>query len=441
MPAARACPRRKSRQFNLDASLRELWEATDLSAAEFADEVSDYFGVVRLSLPQLLAATPMSRRILPALPARVHDLPVPRAERRHRSRSPIPPIPRPSAPPRSCSAIRSRSWSPRSRTSPPCWTSASSDDGAATDEAAKLAPAIRRRHREPARPRQRRAGGARGQRSARARGRTARQRHSHRAVPHRACRAHARRRPAARDAGAAGRPAAGADLAHQDSRRSQHRRAAPAAGRRGARARRRSEIDIRVATMPTQHGESAVIRLLPRDRGLLDMGKLGLSARDEDDHAPPARAAARHDRRHRPDRQRQDHDARHHAVDPQRADAQDPHHRGSGRIRDPRHQPVAGQAVDRSDLCHGDARLRAPGSRRHHGRRNPRRRDRAYRDPRRADRPSGADHAAHRDRGRRRAAAARSRRRRLPAEVDAARGDRAAAGARAVRSLQDARTA
>ncbi len=43
----------------------------------------------------------------------------------------------------------------------------------------------------------------------------------------------------------------------------------------------RSEIDIRVATMPTQHGESAVIRLLPRDRGLLDVVKLGLSAADE----------------------------------------------------------------------------------------------------------------------------------------------------------------
>jgi general secretion pathway protein E len=33
--------------------------------------------------------------------------------------------------------------------------------------------------------------------------------------------------------------------------------------------------------MPTQHGESAVIRLLPRDRGLLDITKLGLSPRDE----------------------------------------------------------------------------------------------------------------------------------------------------------------
>ena len=43
----------------------------------------------------------------------------------------------------------------------------------------------------------------------------------------------------------------------------------------------RSEIDIRVATMPTQHGESAVVRLLPRDRGLLEFGKLGLSVKDE----------------------------------------------------------------------------------------------------------------------------------------------------------------
>jgi general secretion pathway protein E len=43
----------------------------------------------------------------------------------------------------------------------------------------------------------------------------------------------------------------------------------------------RSEIDVRVATMPTQHGESAAVRLLPRDRGLLELSKLGLASRDE----------------------------------------------------------------------------------------------------------------------------------------------------------------
>jgi general secretion pathway protein E len=41
------------------------------------------------------------------------------------------------------------------------------------------------------------------------------------------------------------------------------------------------EVDIRVATMPTQHGEAAVLRLLPKDRGLLAIGKLGMSSADE----------------------------------------------------------------------------------------------------------------------------------------------------------------
>ncbi len=43
----------------------------------------------------------------------------------------------------------------------------------------------------------------------------------------------------------------------------------------------RGDIDVRVATMPTQHGEAAVIRLLPRDRGLLDMARLGFAAADD----------------------------------------------------------------------------------------------------------------------------------------------------------------
>ncbi|HVX78699.1 MAG TPA: GspE/PulE family protein [Bradyrhizobium sp.] len=43
----------------------------------------------------------------------------------------------------------------------------------------------------------------------------------------------------------------------------------------------RTEVDIRVAIMPTQHGESAVIRILPKDRGLLVVERLGFSPRDE----------------------------------------------------------------------------------------------------------------------------------------------------------------
>ena len=43
----------------------------------------------------------------------------------------------------------------------------------------------------------------------------------------------------------------------------------------------RSDIDIRVAIMPTQHGESAVIRILPKDRGLLVVEKLGFAPADD----------------------------------------------------------------------------------------------------------------------------------------------------------------
>ncbi|MTV17134.1 MULTISPECIES: GspE/PulE family protein [Bradyrhizobium] len=43
----------------------------------------------------------------------------------------------------------------------------------------------------------------------------------------------------------------------------------------------RTDIDIRVAIMPTQHGESCVIRILPKDRGLLVVEKLGFSEPDE----------------------------------------------------------------------------------------------------------------------------------------------------------------
>jgi len=43
----------------------------------------------------------------------------------------------------------------------------------------------------------------------------------------------------------------------------------------------RTEIDVRVATLPAQHGECAVIRLLPNDRGLLDIEKLGFQPADE----------------------------------------------------------------------------------------------------------------------------------------------------------------
>jgi general secretion pathway protein E len=41
-----------------------------------------------------------------------------------------------------------------------------------------------------------------------------------------------------------------------------------------------TEIDLRIATTPTMHGESAVVRLLRKGSGLVALDKLGLSARD-----------------------------------------------------------------------------------------------------------------------------------------------------------------
>ena len=43
----------------------------------------------------------------------------------------------------------------------------------------------------------------------------------------------------------------------------------------------RTDVDIRVAIMPMQHGETAVIRILPKDRGLLVVEKLGFSLSDD----------------------------------------------------------------------------------------------------------------------------------------------------------------
>jgi general secretion pathway protein E len=42
-----------------------------------------------------------------------------------------------------------------------------------------------------------------------------------------------------------------------------------------------AEIDLRIATSPTMHGESAVVRLLRKGSGLVGLDQVGLSARDE----------------------------------------------------------------------------------------------------------------------------------------------------------------
>ncbi len=123
--------------------------------------------------------------------------------------------------------------------------------------------------------------GARRRRPRRKGGGDARERHPHRADAHGCFRAHPRRRSAEAFA-----------LPSQIVRQALISRIKILAGLNTAErrlpqdgaARMRVaglEVDIRVTTMPTHHGEAAVIRLLPRDRGLLEIGKLGLSTADE----------------------------------------------------------------------------------------------------------------------------------------------------------------
>jgi general secretion pathway protein E len=266
----------------LTRPLRELWEATDLSAADFADEVSDYFGVVRLNLPQLLGATPcldgFSRRFL--------------------RESTVLPMRSPSggyriavADPSDTAAIRAAEIV----FGEPVEVAVASfedittaldqrikADGGTTDEGSD---GVSHQSDDDIESLRDLASGAPVV-------------HAlndlmERAVELRASDIHIepfrtglvirmrvdgllRNMPVL-----SGIPPqalisrvkilAGLNIAE---------RRLPQDG--AARIRvSRAELDVRVATVPTQAGESAVIRLLPRDRGLLEMGKLGLAARDE----------------------------------------------------------------------------------------------------------------------------------------------------------------
>ncbi len=262
--------------------LRELWEATDLSAAEFADEVSAYWGVAKLSLPQLLASTPcfdgFSRRflrestILPftgpnggyllAVADPSDTAPIRAAELVFGA-----PVEVAVASFEDITTVldqRVEADDAHSDDGAPNAARQSDDDIESLRDLASGAPVVRALndlleravelrasdiHIEPFRT-----------------GLVIRMRVDGllRAMP-----APAGIPPQALISRV--KILAGLNIAE---------RRLPQDG--AARVRvSRSELDVRVATMPTQHSESAVIRLLPRDRGLLEMPKLGLAARDE----------------------------------------------------------------------------------------------------------------------------------------------------------------
>ena len=73
------------------------------------------------------------------------------------------------------------------------------------------------------------------------------------------------------------------------------------------------DIDLRVSTVPTMHGESVVMRILDKGGVALDFKRLGFERRYAQGLPRRAARAARHPARHRADRQRQDDHALHRA--------------------------------------------------------------------------------------------------------------------------------
>jgi len=279
LPAKARARVEKSANTAVTRPLRELWEATDLSAAEFADEVSDYFGAVRLGLPQLLAATPcldgFSRRFLRE--STIFPFHGPNGNFRIAVADPSDtaairaaeivfgaPVEIAVASFEDITTVLDQRIEHDAVEESVKQAAQSDDDIESLRDLASGAPVVRALndlleravelrasdiHIEPFRA-----------------GLTVRMRVDGllRALP-----APSGVPPQALISRV--KILAGLNIAE---------RRLPQDG--AARVRvSRAELDVRVATMPTQHGESAVIRLLPRDRGLLELPKLGLAARDE----------------------------------------------------------------------------------------------------------------------------------------------------------------
>ena len=155
------------------------------------------------------------------------------------------------------------------------------------------------------------------------------------------------------------------------------------------------KVDIRVATLPLVGGEAAVLRVLDKEGGIVELDRLGLS--------PAARASFEH-------AFSKPHGAiivtgptgsgktttLYGALQVAAHPREEHHHdRGPRRVRADRRQADAGQPQGRRDLRGRPALHDAGRPRRDHGRRDPRPPDRADRRRGRADRPPRPLHAAH----------------------------------------------
>ena len=154
-------------------------------------------------------------------------------------------------------------------------------------------------------------------------------------------------------------------------------------------------IDFRVSTCPTLFGEKVVMRILDPSSAMLGIDALGYEAFQKEFYL------AALSRPHGmilvtgPDRQRQDGVALYGSEYPERRGQQHLDRRGPGRNHAERRQPGEHQPEGRTHLRGSLARLFAPGSGHHHGRRDPRPRDGRDRAQGGADRSPCAVHAAH----------------------------------------------
>ena len=154
-------------------------------------------------------------------------------------------------------------------------------------------------------------------------------------------------------------------------------------------------IDLRVSCLPTNHGESIVMRILDKEGLKLGLPDLGFFTDDQQLFervislpdgillvTGPTGSGKTTTLVFLP--------AFHQPAGPE-----DHHRRRPGGIHPGRHQPGAGERDGRADVRHGPAFDSAPGAERRDDRGNSRPGNRDHRHQRVADRPSGFLHAAH----------------------------------------------
>ena len=154
-------------------------------------------------------------------------------------------------------------------------------------------------------------------------------------------------------------------------------------------------IDLRMATLPTIHGEKVVMRVLDKSSVVLGFDSTGIRRRPPGHLRGHLHQAVRDHPGHRPDRFGQVHHALHDADRPQLTREEHHHRRGPGRAAPEGCQPGAAQPQGRPELRLG-AQVDPPVGPGHRpGGRDPRPGDGGDRHRSGVDRPHGAGHVAH----------------------------------------------